>query len=199
MCDKLKIGKLSILIFSVKVNDLNMAIIQKIRIKLFKIVRVITLWELRRLYGMHIGKGVRINRKAILDKTVNPNGIYIGDFTGISDAIIMAHDGIKKKKADTIIGKRCHIGRGAFINCGIHIGNGATIAAGAVVIKNVPPYAVVVGNPGKVVGFSMTPEEIVEYEKQKYPEEERIPLEKLQKNYKKYFLDRKEEIRNLLR
>ena len=176
-----------------------MAIIPKIRLKLFDLVKAFTLWKLRRLYGMHIGKGVRINRKANIDHTVNPNGIYIGDYTGISDATIMAHDGIKKIKADTIIGKRCHIGYGAFINCGIRIGNGATIAAGAVVIKNVPPYAIVVGNPGKVVGFSMTPEEIVEYEKQQYPKEERIPLETLQKNYKKFFLDRKEEIKVLLR
>jgi len=176
-----------------------MAIIPKIRLKLFKTAKAFTIWKLRNLYGMHIGKGVRINRKANIDHTVNPQGIYIGDFTGISDATIMAHDGVKLTKADTIIGKRCHIGYAAFINSGIRIGNGAIIAAGAVVLKNVPPYAIVVGNPGKVVGFIMTPEEIVEYEKQQYPEEERIPLEVLQKNYKKYFLDRKEEIKNYLR
>ena len=176
-----------------------MAIIPTIRLKLFRLVRKITLWKLRRLYGMHIGNGVGINRKANLDHTVNPKGIYIGDYTKISDAIIMAHDAKSRKKADTVIGKRCYIGISAIVNCGIHIGNGATIAAGAVVIKNVPPYAVVVGNPGKVVGFSMTPEEIVEYEKQKYPEEERIPIEVLKKNYKKYFLDRKDEIKLLLR
>lgn len=176
-----------------------MAIIPIIRLKLFKLVRLITIWKLRRLYGMHIGKGVVINRKANIDHTVNPQGIYIGDYTGISDATIMAHDGIKRTKADTVIGKHCHIGYAAFINSGIHIGNGATISAGAVVIKNVPPYAIVLGNPGKVVGFKMTPEEIVNFEKQHYPEEERIPLEKLQKNYKKYFLDRKEEIKSLLR
>lgn len=181
------------------VNDLSMAIIPPIRLILFRLVRVFTLWKLRRLYGMHIGKGVGINRKANIDHTVNPQGIYIGDYTRISDATIMAHDGKRGTKADTVIGKYCYIGFGAFVNCGIHIGNGATIAAGAVVIKNVPPYAIVLGNPGKVVGFSMTPEEIVEYEKQQYPEEERIPLEVLQKNYKKFFLDRKEEIKLLLR
>ncbi len=172
-----------------------MAIIPKIRLKLYNLIKAFTLWKLRRLYGMHIGKGVNINRRANIDHTVNPQGIYIGDYTRISDAIIMAHDGKRRTKADTVIGKRCHIGYGAFINSGMRIGNGATIAAGAVVIKNVPPYAIVIGNPGKVVGFSMTPEEIVEYEKQYYPEEERIPLEVLQKNYKKYFLDRKEEIK----
>ncbi len=176
-----------------------MAIVPKIRLEIYKVVRKITLWKLRRLYGMHIGKGVGINRKANIDHTVNPKGIYIGDFTKISDAIIMAHDGKRRTKADTVIGKRCYIGISAIVNCGMHIGNGATIAAGAVVIKNVPPYAIVVGNPGKVVGFSMTPEEIVEYEKKHYPEEERIPLEVLQKNYKKYFLDRKEVIKNMLR
>ena len=176
-----------------------MVVIPKIRLQLFKFVRVFTLWKLRKLYGMHIGKGVGINRKANIDHTVNPKGIYIGDYTKISDAIIMAHDGKRRTKADTVIGKHCYIGISAIVNCGIRIGNGATIAAGAVVIKNVPPYAIVVGNPGKVVGFSMTPEEIVEYEKQLYPEKERIPLEMLQRNYKKYFLDRKEEIKLLLR
>ena len=176
-----------------------MVIIPKIRFKIFKLVRVVTVWKLRKLYGMHIGKGVGINRGAILDHTVNPQGIYIGDYSRISGARIMAHDGKRGTKADTVIGKHCYVGAAAFINCGIRIGNGATIAAGAVVINNVPPYAIVLGNPGKVVGFSMTPEEIVEYEKLQYPEEERIPLEKLQKNYKKYFLDRKEEIKNLLR
>lgn len=176
-----------------------MAIIPKVRLKLNVLLRSFTMWKLRKLYGMHIGKGVRINRRANIDHTVNPQGIYIGDYTRISDAIIMAHDGKRGTKADTVIGKNCHIGYGAFINCGMHIGNGASIAACAVVINNVPPYAIVVGNPGKVVGFSMTPEEIVEYEKQQYPEEERIPLDKLQKNYKKYFLDRKEEIKKILR
>ena len=175
-----------------------MVIIPIIRFKLYLLLRVVTLWKLRRLYGMHIGKGVRINRRANIDHTVNPRGIYIEDFTRISDAIIMAHDGKRGTKADTVIGKRCHIGYAAFINCGMHIGKGATIAAGAVVIKNVPPYAIVLGNPGKVVGFSMTPEEILEYEKLHYPEEERIPLEVLQKNYKKFFLDRKEEIKLFL-
>lgn len=175
-----------------------MAIIPKVRLRIFLIVRAFTLWKLRNLYGMHIGKGVGINRRAVLDHTVNPKGIYIGDYTRISDAIIMAHDGKRGTKADTIIGKHCFIGIAAIVNCGMRIGNGATIGAGAVVIKNVPPYAIVVGNPGKVVGFSMTPEEIVEFEKKQYPEEERIPLETLQKNYKKYFLDRKEEIKQLL-
>ena len=149
-----------------------MAIIPKIRLKLFKTAKAFTIWKLRNLYGMHIGKGVRINRKANIDHTVNPQGIYIGDFTGISDATIMAHDGVKLTKADTIIGKRCHIGYAAFINSGMRIGNGATIAAGAVVIKNVPPYAIVFGSPAKIHRFRFDQEVIDKLNNSHYWENE---------------------------
>ncbi len=45
------------------------------------------------------------------------------------------------------------IGANAFIMPGVHIGKGAVISAGTVVIKSVPSYAVVAGNPGRVVGW----------------------------------------------
>ena len=88
---------------------------------------------------------------------------------------------------------------GAFVTLmdGCRVGRGATIGAGSVVRNNIPPYSIVVGNPAKVVGFTYTPEQIIEHEKQLYPEEERLPLEKLEKNYKKYFLDRMKEIRSI--
>ena len=52
-----------------------------------------------------------------------------------------------------------------------------------------------IGNPAKVVGFKFTPEEVIEHEKALYSEEERLPLELLEKNYKKYFLDHIKEIK----
>ena len=51
------------------------------------------------------------------------------------------------------------------------------------------------GNPAKVVGFTFTPKEIIEHEQALYPENERIPLETLEKNYRKYFLNRLKEIK----
>lgn len=89
---------------------------------------------------------------------------------------------------------------GAFVTLmdGCRIGRGATIGAGAVIRNNVPPYSIVVGNPAKVVGFSFTPEQIIEHEKNIYPEEKRLPLELLEKNYEKYFLRRMKEIRNYI-
>jgi UDP-3-O-[3-hydroxymyristoyl] glucosamine N-acyltransferase len=53
----------------------------------------------------------------------------------------------------THISKDVSIGAGAVIRPGVTIGEKALIGAGAVVIKNVPPGAVVVGNPGKIIRY----------------------------------------------
>ena len=47
-----------------------------------------------------------------------------------------------------------------------------------------------------VLKGNSTPEEVIEHEMALYPEEERLPLDKLEKNYKKYFLNRLMDIRN---
>ena len=49
----------------------------------------------------------------------------------------------------------------AMIMPGVHLGEGAVIAAGSVVVKDVPPYAVVGGNPAKIIKFRF-PAEAVE-------------------------------------
>lgn len=89
---------------------------------------------------------------------------------------------------------------GAFVTLtdGCRVGRGATVGAGSVIRNNVPPYSIVIGNPAKVVGFNFTPEQIIEHEKALYPEEERLPIELLEKNYEKHFLKRMVEIRNLI-
>ena len=78
---------------------------------------------------------------------------------------------------------------------GAHLGRGCEIGAGSVVRGNIPPYAVVVGNPCKIVGFRFTPEEIIEHEKLQYDEVARLPYELLQKNYEKYFINRIKDIK----
>ncbi len=45
------------------------------------------------------------------------------------------------------------IGQGATILFGVTIGKGAVIGARSVVAQNLPPYAVVVGNPGKIIKY----------------------------------------------
>ena len=63
-------------------------------------------------------------------------------------------------RGDTVIGNDVWIGREAVILPGITVGDGAIIGARAVVSRDVPPYAVVVGNPGRVVRRRFTDDEI---------------------------------------
>ena len=53
----------------------------------------------------------------------------------------------------TIVKKGASIGANATIVCGNNIGKYAFIGAGAVVTKEVPDYAIVVGNPSKIIGW----------------------------------------------
>lgn len=62
----------------------------------------------------------------------------------------------------TYIGNDVWLGTRAIILDGIHVSDGAIIAAGAVVTKNVPPYAVVGGVPAKIIRYRFDPETIQE-------------------------------------
>ncbi|MFN4914036.1 MAG: CatB-related O-acetyltransferase [Sphingomonadales bacterium] len=64
-------------------------------------------------------------------------------------------------KGPLVIEDEVWIGTNAIILSGLTIGKGAIIAAGAVVTKDVPPYAIVGGNPAKLIRYKF-PEEIIE-------------------------------------
>ena len=71
-------------------------------------------------------------------------------------------------KGQCHIGSDVWIGEGARILSGVSIGNGAIIGAGTVVSKNVPDYAVVVGNPGRIVKYRFTKKQIKVLQKVKW-------------------------------
>lgn len=71
-------------------------------------------------------------------------------------------------KGDIIVDDDVWIGYGATIMSGVHIGQGAVVAAGAVVTKNVSPYAIVGGVPAKVIKYRFEPEMIGELLKVDY-------------------------------
>ena len=60
----------------------------------------------------------------------------------------------------TVLANDIWIGANAIIPGGIQIGTGAIVAAGAVVVKDVPPYAIVGGNPAKVIRYRFSEEQI---------------------------------------
>lgn len=100
---------------------------------------------------------------------------------------------------DVIVEEDVWLGQNVTLLSGVIIGRGSTVGACSTCLKSVPPYSIVMGNPAKVVGFNFTPEEIIEHEKALYPEEERLPLELLEKNYNKYFISRIKEIKEFTR
>lgn len=63
-------------------------------------------------------------------------------------------------KGDTVIGNDVWLGYEALIMPGVKIGNGAIVAARAVVTKDVPAYAVVGGNPARVLKMRFSPQAI---------------------------------------
>ena len=66
------------------------------------------------------------------------------------------------------------IGTNTTLLKGVTVGRGAVVAAGALVTKNVPPYAIVGGVPAKVLKYRFTPEQIQEHERQLYAEDKRL-------------------------
>lgn len=60
----------------------------------------------------------------------------------------------------TEVGNDVWLGRNAIILPGVRVGNGAIVGAGAIVTKDVPDYAVVVGNPARVIRYRFEPEAI---------------------------------------
>lgn len=63
-------------------------------------------------------------------------------------------------RARTTIGNDVWIGHGAMIRRGVQVADGAIIGAGAVVVKDVPPYAIVGGVPARVLRYRFEPEAI---------------------------------------
>lgn len=68
----------------------------------------------------------------------------------------------------------CWIASGCTLLMKSHIGRGAIVAAGSVVTKTVPPYAVVAGSPAKVIAVKFSKEDILRHEEALYEPSERL-------------------------
>jgi acetyltransferase-like isoleucine patch superfamily enzyme len=69
-------------------------------------------------------------------------------------------DGFPTPQGDTHVGSDVWVGRGALVMSGITIGDAAIVAGGAVVTKDVPAYAIVGGNPAKVIRYRFTEQQM---------------------------------------
>ena len=110
-------------------------------------------------HAVYIDEGVSIgNRVKIQNKVSIFNGVTIGDDVFVGPHVCFTNDMFPRafntewEITPTQIEDGVSIGANSTIRCGITIGRFALIGAGALVTKDVPPFALVLGSPGKIVG-----------------------------------------------
>ncbi len=130
----------------------------------------------RRIFGVRIGKGVSIHRKC---RFYRPNGVTIGAHSVINrDVLLDGRMGLEigtnvsisegtlvltlehdpnsptftQRGAPVVIRDRAFLGTRSVVLPGITIGEGAVVAAGAIVTHDVTPYSMVAGVPARPIG-----------------------------------------------
>ena len=158
--------------------------------------------------SLNIGDHVHVAEECVIDYTGNitlENHVILSEgvkiLTHEHDMDLTQRNNLSKGLIQHSLKIQDHASLGvkAIIMPGVsEIGRHSTISAGAIVRRKVPPYAIVMGNPARVVGFRYPPAMIAEFEEESYPEMERIPLSILEDNYKKYYLEKLQEIKQFL-
>lgn len=132
------------------------------------------------LYGCRIGDETKIGafveiqknatvgrRCKISSHTFICEGVVIEDNVFIGHGVMFTNDAYPRattpegnlqteadwKVVPTVIGRGASIGSGATILCNLTIGENAIVGAGSVVTRNVPPNAIVAGNPARILRF----------------------------------------------
>ncbi len=102
-----------------------------------------------------LGKNVKIqNNVSIYTGVICEDDVFLGPSMVFTN-VINPRSSVNRKNeyAKTLVKKGASIGANATIICGNTIGEYAMIGAGAVITKNIKPYALVVGNPAKEIGW----------------------------------------------
>jgi serine O-acetyltransferase len=116
------------------------------------IARLMSQWT-RAVTGIEIHPGATIGRRFFIDHGM---GVVIGETAEVGDDVMLYHDvtlggrSLAKVKRHPTVEDGVTIGAGARVLGPITIGKGAQIGANAVIVRDVPAGAVVVGVPGKV-------------------------------------------------
>ncbi len=121
--------------------------------RLFFIARCISQWS-RCWTGIEIHPGAKIGRRFVIDHGM---GIVIGETAEVGDDVLLYHGvtlggtGKDQGKRHPTIGNNVMISNGAKVLGPFKVGDGARIAANAVVLREVPPEATAVGVPARIV------------------------------------------------
>ena len=112
--------------------------------------------------NVNIGNNVKIGNGVKIQNNVSVyEGVELEDYVFCGPSMVFTNVKLPRSEfpqrgsefySKTIVKKSASIGANATIVCGVTIGKYALIGSGAVVTKDVPAFALVVGNPGRVVG-----------------------------------------------
>lgn len=144
------------------------------------LITIITLIQVNFIYSFrYYGKNIRLGRRLfIFKKRVSiGNNVFIGSNSFLDGDITIGNDVMlansvaivggdhvfrtvgaatfaapREHWKRTIIEDNCWIGHGAIILNGVTIGQGAIVAAGSIVTRDVAPYDIVAGNPARTIG-----------------------------------------------
>jgi len=104
----------------------------------------------------------------------------------VTDAIKDSLDTEKRFDKDIIVEEDVWIGINVTLLNGAHIGRGCIIGAGCVVSGEWPPYAIIGGNPARVIRFLFDIDDIIKHEEALYSPEDRLSRQELEINFKKW-------------
>jgi len=115
-----------------------------------------------------IGQNVNIANNVVIGNNVKIQnnvsvyeGVELEDFVFCGPSMVFTNIKVPRSEfpqrgreyyTKTVVKKSASIGANATIVCGVTIGEYALIGSGTVVTKDVPPYSLVVGNPGRIIG-----------------------------------------------
>ena len=112
--------------------------------------------------NVNIGNNVKIGNHVKIQNNVSVyEGVELEDYVFCGPSMVFTN--IKLPRSEfpqrgskfylkTLIKKSASIGANATIVCGVVIGEYALIGSGTVITKDIPPFSLVVGNPGRIIG-----------------------------------------------
>lgn len=109
----------------------------------------------------------------------------------VTDAMKDKLDKEHKYDRDIIVEEDVWLGINVTLLNGTHIGRGCIVGAGCVISGEWPPYAVIAGNPARIIRPLFSMDEILQHEEKLYAPEDRILKEKLNTIFMKYYSNKK--------
>ena len=112
--------------------------------------------------NVNVGNNVKIGNHVKIQNNVSVyEGVELEDYVFCGPSMVFTNIKVPRSEfpqrgseyyVKTLVKKSASIGANATILCGITIGEYAIIGSGAVITKDVPPYVLVLGNPGRIIG-----------------------------------------------